>query len=82
MDVRLFGCNNGLIARALSTRLGPQAVEPYTSHLTAGDLISGGLAEATDIIIDANPERHGGYVGVYRLQEVYGYSDSSWTPML
>lgn len=77
--ISLFGSKNGLIARALSTLLTPNVRQPCQWRLCARHIAEGLLGN--EILIDADPSNKT-EVKLYRLREVFGHSESEWTPML
>lgn len=79
--ISLFGCRNGLLPKALSVGLPSGAGEPYQWHLSADDIVQRLALRGNAILIDADP-RNEKTVNLHRLRDVYGHSESAWTPML
>jgi hypothetical protein len=78
--VKLAG-RSGPLAK-ISRKANPQSKIPFGWHATAADIIAG-LGDSADskaVVIDLKP-RVAGNVSLYRLLDVWGFSDKSWTPL-
>ncbi len=77
-EISLFGCNNGLIARALSLSVSPETNGPLQWHLCARHLLQAAGLPGNEIVLNAAPKNEEA-VWMYRLRDVYGHSESDWT---
>jgi hypothetical protein len=79
--VSLFGCNNGFIPWLLTEQIRPRQGEPYKWHLS----IESALAKTEwsgSLVIDLKPKQKKTNLSLYEVLDVWGYSDSEWTPIL
>lgn len=86
-ECSLFGCNNGFIPWLLSRRVSSSQGEPYKWHLPIQDSLNGakwGEIDCTGstLIIDLKPKQNKKNLSLYELLDVWGYSDSGWSPIL
>ena len=79
----LFGCNIGLIPKLLRNKIGLLQSEPYKWHveIQRGMSQDDKLAGFT-VIIDLKPKQNKENISLYELMDVWGYSDSGWSPIL
>lgn len=83
----LFGCNKGFIPWLLARQISSSQGEPYKWHLAIQDSLNGAEWNGTDytsstLIIDLKPKQNKTNLSLYELLDVWGYSDSGWTPIL
>ena len=85
-EISIFGCNNGYIPWLLSYKLKKGDNEPLKWHINIESELNNSTEEYyhnTSIIIDIKPKnKNETYLTMAELTDVWGYSDSSWTPML
>jgi len=81
--VALFGCNNGFIPWLLSFKISPGQREPFLWHVNVVDEL-GANSEYPDntLIIDLKPKQNKTNLSLYEVMDVWGYSDSGWSPIL
>ena len=80
-ETHLFGCNNGLIPGLMVDQIDPHQGEPYKWHLS----IESALAKTQypgSLVIDLKPKQKKTNLSLYEVLDVWGYSDSKWTPIL
>lgn len=82
-QISLFGCNKGFIPWLLGLKLLPGQEEPYKWHLD----VVGELGRHPDyldctLLIDLKPKQNKTNLSLYEVMDVWGYSDSGWTPIL
>lgn len=82
-QVSLFGRNAGFITWLLALKTQPSQDEPYAWHLDIRNALAeqDGFAEST-LIIDLKPKQARKTLFLYELQDVWGYSDDGWSPIL
>lgn len=81
-QVSLFGCNAGYIPYLLQSTLFSTTSEPYPWHLNVDKALSDvGLSNST-LIINLKPNNVSANLSLYELVDVWGYSDSGWTPLM
>ena len=79
-EIKLAGPSGPLAV--FSRKANPEQRVPFGWHATEGDIIRllGGLPATQAIVIDLKP-RVAGNVSLYRLLDLWGYSDENWTPL-
>ena len=80
--VKLFGCNEGLIPRLLSSQLRPSHREPYKWHVEVGAALARSGHPRSCLVIDLKPKQREKNVSLYEILDVWGYSSDGWTPLL
>jgi len=82
-EISLFGCNVGLIPNLLRKKTNLNQNEPYLWHLNIEHELnlSRDYANST-FIIDLKPKQIKTNLSLYEILDVWGYSDSTWTPIL
>lgn len=76
----LFGCNVGWIPRLLRRELSPGQGEPYQWHVPVRERMR---AESRALVIDLKPINvRPPLLTLFELEDVWGVSDSGWTPMM
>lgn len=78
----LFGCNKGFIPRLLRRRISSSQGEPYKWHLPIQDSLSDIGYTGSTLIIDLKPKQNKDNLSLYEVLDVWGYSDTGWTPIL
>ena len=86
-ECSLFGCNNGFIPWLLQRQIPLSQGEPYKWHLSIQDSLNGAKWNNTDytgstFIIDLKPKQNKTNLSLYEVLDVWGYSDSGWSPIL
>ncbi|HOV36974.1 MAG: hypothetical protein KBF95_07250 [Dysgonomonadaceae bacterium] len=82
-QISLFGCNNGFIPRLLGLKLPPGQGEPCKWHVdVVGELGSHPDYPDCTLLIDLKPKQNKTNLSLYEVMDVWGYSDSGWTPIL
>ena len=85
--IHLFGCNNGFIPWLLERRISPSQGEPFKWHIPIGESLNGVTKNNTDcngsaLIIDLKPKQNKNNLSLYELEDVWGYSNDGWSPIL
>jgi hypothetical protein len=81
-QVSLYGCNVGLIPKLLTKAIPRKAKEPVKWHLPIRtSLPKIGITDSV-IIIDIQPADKNKEILLTELLDVWGYSNSGWTPIL
>lgn len=78
----LFGCRSGLIPRSLLRKTGRDQNEPYRWHLSMKRVLPEDGSPRSAIVIDLKPKQADSNLSLYELRDVWGYSDSGWSPVL
>jgi len=82
-QISLFGCNNGFIPWLLGLKLAQGQGEPCKWHV---DVVAelGGHPDYlhSTLLIDLKPKQNKTNLSLYEVMDVWGYSDSGWTPIL
>ncbi|HRZ28566.1 MAG TPA: hypothetical protein P5295_17280 [Spirochaetota bacterium] len=83
-EISIFGCNSGFIPWLLKFHLNESNHEPLKWHLKIEDELNRyNEYSKTCIIIDFKPKNKvDDYILLGELTDVWGYSDSDWTPLL
>jgi hypothetical protein len=82
-EISLAGCNSGLIPIILQKSLSAGQKEPYKWHINFLEKLPGIEGENSTIVIDIKPDnKKERFVLLCELLDVWGYSDSGWTPVL
>lgn len=79
-EISLFGCNVGWIPRLLRQSLSGSENESFKWHLSVVDgLAKAGKGDHT-LLIDLKPNSD--ILSLYEVIDVWGVSDSGWTPIM
>ena len=83
----LFGCNRGFIPMLLRKRIPRSQGEPFKWHIPIGDSLNGIAWNNRDytgsaLIIDLKPKQNKNNLSLYELEDVWGYSEDGWSPIL
>ena len=79
----LFGCNNGFIPWLLSLKIPRGQGEPFRWHVNVlGELGSNREYLNNSLVIDLKPKQNKTNLSLYEVMDVWGYSDSGWSPIL
>lgn len=83
-EISIFGCNSGFIPWLLKLNISESTKEPYKWHLNIkNELNKHKEYKNTCIVIDFKPKNKiEDYILIGELTDVWGYSDSGWTPLL
>lgn len=84
--INLFGCNLGLVPWLLGELIPQGQGEPYTWHVNiahglALDAVQSKFPDADTVVVDVKPSAKVEPL-LCELQDVWGYSDQGWTPLL
>jgi hypothetical protein len=84
--ISLFGCNEGWMPWLLQMTMPKRQNEPFAWHLKiqevlALDQVRKDYPNAEAIVVDIKPTSKDEFF-VCELEDIYGYSDSDWTPLL
>ena len=80
--VSLFGSKSGYIPWLLSHQLDPVSAEPKKWHVEISGALSKADHQRQTLIINLKPNSTTPNLSLYELLDVWGYSDSGWTPMM
>ena len=78
----LFGCNEGFIPWLLKRQIPSSQGEPYKWHIPIQDALNETEYSGSTLVIDLKPKQNKTNLSLYELLDVWGYSDSGWTPIL
>lgn len=78
----LFGCLSGLIPKLLRTVLTPGVQAPPEWHLPIGQILAADDSKCFIINLKPNNGDAAGSRSLYELLDVWGYSESGWTPAM
>ena len=79
--VSLFGSKSGYIPWLLSHQLDPVSAEPKKWHVEISGALSKADHQRQTLIINLKPNSTTPNLSLYELLDVWGYSDSGWTPI-
>ena len=80
--VALFGSKSGCIPRLLAHQLDPESSEPKKWHVEIPDALSKAGHQNRTLMINLKPNSAVPNLSLYELLDVWGYSDSGWTPVM
>ena len=82
-QVSIFGCNSGFVPWLLRSKVPQGQREPWKWHVDVVDEL-GRHPDYPDntLIIDLKPKQNKTDLSLYELMDVWGYSDSGWSPIL
>jgi hypothetical protein len=80
-QISLFGCNVGWIPRLLRKVIPPGQPEPFEWHLVISDALSASGRPGQTFMINLKPNNRSN-LSLYEIADVWGYSDSDWTPIM
>ena len=78
----LFGCNAGYIPRLLRQQLTAGLSQPLPWYVNIESSLQAIRQYGQTIIIDLKPNSKKPNLSLYEVLNVWGYSDSGWTPIL
>jgi hypothetical protein len=81
-QVSLFGCNQGYIPWLLSRVIPAGQSEPYRWHIVIADGLHRENMSDRSLVIDLKPNNVERALSLYEVADVWGYSDSGWTPIM
>jgi hypothetical protein len=82
-SVSLFGCNEGYVPWLLWLKLKADDTEPFHWHVDVlSELDAQEDHRSRTLIIDLKPKQNKTNVSLYEVTDVWGVSDSGWTPLL
>lgn len=82
-QISLFGCNVGFIPWLLRFKVPPVQNEPYRWHVDVlPELDAQSDYRSGTLIIDLKPKQNKSNVSLYEVLDVWGWSESNWTPIL
>lgn len=77
-EVKLFGCNVGMIPKWLRDQVPAGQAEPWMWHISVEQVLRG---QGQAVVIDLKPNsKDKTSLSLYQLRDVWGYSSSGWTP--
>jgi len=77
----IFGCNVGVVPRLLRPKLQSSASEPLFWHVDVAAELPTLHGPDSRFIVDLKPNSSS-ELALYELLDVWGYSDSGWTPAM
>ena len=81
-EISLFGCNVGYIPKFLRLRVRPDQGEPFKWSIPVAEFLARQGQPGTAIVIDLKPTKRDEELSFYELEEIWGYSDRLWTPVM
>jgi hypothetical protein len=81
-DISLFGCNKGYIPSLLKTVLSNNSSEPLSWHINIEQSLNSIGHAGDSLIINLKPNSKTPNLSLYEVCDVWGYSDSGWTPIM
>ena len=82
-EVSLFGCNSGFIPWLLGLKIPSGQGEPFRWHVdVVHELGSNSEYPNNTLVIDLKPKQNKTNLSLYEVMDVWGYSDSGWSPIL
>lgn len=82
-EVSVFGCNVGYVPKFVRANLPTGQAEPYHWHVPMHEELAKSGEPNTALVIDINPySKNSTYVTLCEIYDVWGLSDSGWTPAL
>jgi hypothetical protein len=81
-QVSLFGCNEGFIPWLLLKQIAPSQEEAYLWHVHVASALNATEYKGSALLIDLKPRQRKSNLSLYEVEDVWGYSDSGWTPIL
>ena len=81
-EISLFGCNSGWIPWLLRKQLETSDSEPYMWHLNVAEALAEADYAGRTLIINLKPNSKRPNLSLYEIADVWGYSDSGWTPVM
>ena len=77
----IAGNKSGIVVRYLRTVVGPEDSEPFRWHLPMAEALSSLHSGSDAFVIDLKPDQSE-LVTLFEVTDIWGYSDSGWTPIL
>lgn len=81
-EISLFGCNSGWIPWLLSRNLNNNDTEPFPWQVKVTEALSKEGYDTGSLIINLKPNSSEPNLSLYEIANVWGYSDSGWTPIM
>ena len=83
-EAHLFGCNQGCISWLLGETLTEGASEPFQWRLNLDEAFCLPAVDmaGSALIINLKPNAKSPNLSLYEVVEVFGFSDSGWTPVM
>jgi len=81
-QISLFGCNSGYIPWLLRSKIFKSQSEPLRWHLNIYDSLTANGKYNCSLIINLKPKNSSPNLSLYELVDVWGYSESGWTPIM
>ena len=81
-QVSLFGSKSGYVPWLLTHQLDPGSSEPKKWHVEIPDALSQAGHQNRALMINLKPNSATPNLSLYELLDVWGYSDSGWTPVM
>ncbi len=80
--ISLFGCHNGFIPWLLLKQTAPSQEEAYQWYVNIANALNATEYCGSTLLIDLKPKQRKSNLSLYEVEDVWGYSDSGWTPIL
>lgn len=81
-EVSLFGCNAGCIPRLLRRQTSAGQTEPYRWHIEVETALAAENQANHSLVIDLKPNNKKRSLSFYEIADVWGNSDSGWSPIM
>jgi hypothetical protein len=81
-ECSLFGCNIGYIPKLLRKQTPVSQTEPYKWHILIEPALNAIECQGSTLVIDLKPKQKKTNLSLYEILDIWGYSDSGWTPIL
>lgn len=81
-QISLFGCRSGYIPWLLKQELTFDSTQPLKWHVNVERGLQNMRQDSRTLIIDLKPNSTEPNLSLYEVLDVWGYSDSGWTPIL
>jgi hypothetical protein len=80
--INLFGCKAGFIPKLLSPLVPPGKSHPHEWHVPVREALERSGHPNSSVVIDLMPNNAQPFLNLFELRDLWGYSDSGWTPAL
>lgn len=80
--ISIFGCNSGYIPQLLQGIIPSGQSEAFPWTIQIAEALAGGGKPGTTILIDLKPGLRENQLSLCELMNVWGYSDTGWTPIM
>lgn len=80
--IHLFGCKSGWIPWLLTRNLDKGDTEPFPWHIEVSDVMRKVGNQNGSLIINLKPNNSEPNLSLYEIANIWGYSNSGWTPIM